>query len=65
LDTAQKLKTITGHVLRQAKGIFGVPDFKYYAFGDGLSSIFRRVPGKLKIVKPPGLDTAQLDFEFI
>ena len=65
LDTAQKLKVMTGHVLKQAKRIFGIPDFKYYALGDGLSAIFRRSPGKITIDKPPGMDTVQLGLGFI
>ena len=63
LDTDQKLKIMAGHVLKQAKRIFGVPDFKYYALGDGLSAIFKRSPGKIPIIKHMQ-DTAQLDFEF-
>lgn len=64
LDTAQKLRIMTGHVLRQAKRIFGVPDFKYYALGDGLSAIFRRSPGKISIDKPHGMNPEQLGLEF-
>lgn len=64
LDTDQKLRILTGHVLRQAKRIFGVPDFKYYALGDGLSAIFTRSPGKINITKPLGMDTAQLGLGF-
>lgn len=64
LDTSQKLKIITGHVFRQAKRVFGVPDFKYYALGDGISSIFKRSPGKLKVIKNSRQDTLQLYFGF-
>ncbi|MCP4052634.1 MAG: transposase [Mesoflavibacter sp.] len=63
LDTDQKLKIMTGHVLKQAKRIFGVPDFKYYALGDGLSSIFKRSPGKMPKIRPPN-SSLQLGFEF-
>jgi hypothetical protein len=31
LDTGQKLKILAGHILRSAKRVFGIPDFKYYA----------------------------------
>ncbi len=64
LDTNQKLKIMTGHVFRQAKRIFGIPDFKYYALGDGLSAIFKRSPGTPEARKPPKLDPAQLGLGF-
>jgi Transposase DDE domain len=64
LDTNQKLKIMTGHVFRQAKRIFGIPDFKYYALGDGLSAIFKRSPGNIRAIEPPKLDPAQLGLGF-
>ena len=64
LDMSQKLKIMTGHILKQAKRVFGIPDFKFYAIGDGLSTIFSRSPGKITIAKPLGMDNAQLDFGF-
>lgn len=64
LDTSQKLKIMAGHVLKQAKRVFGVPDFKYYALGDGLSDIFKRSPGMLRTPKNPGTDQLQLAFGF-
>jgi len=64
LDTAQKLKIMTGHILKQAKRVFGVPDFKYYALGDGISTVFKRSPGKLCTPKNPGTDQLQLTFGF-
>jgi hypothetical protein len=48
VDTSQKLKVITGNLLRQAKRIFGIPNFKYYALGDGISAIFKKSPGKIQ-----------------
>ena len=42
LDSHHKLKVMASHFLDCARG---VPDFKYYALGDGLSAIFRRNPG--------------------
>jgi len=56
LDTNQRLKLLAGHVLDCAKRVFGIPDFKYYALGDGICAIFRRNPGKIipKPKKPPG-----------
>ncbi len=64
LDMSQKLKIMTGHILKQAKRVFGIPDFKFYAIGDGLSTIFRRSPGKIIIAKPPGKDIVQLGLGF-
>ena len=64
LDMAQKLKIMTGHILKQAKRVFGIPDFKFYAMGDGLSNIFRRSPGKLSGPSPSDLDPMQMGFGF-
>lgn len=47
LDTGQKIRIMAGHILKNAKRVFGIPEFKYYALGDGLSSIFKRNPGKI------------------
>ena len=46
LDTDTKLKVMVSHVLKQAKRVFGVPDFKYYAISDGLANIFKRSPAE-------------------
>ena len=62
LDQTQKLTVMTGHVLKCAKRVFGIPDFKYYALGDGLSNIFSRFPGKL--IEPIKRKEAQLIFGF-
>jgi len=48
IDTSQTLKIMTGHLLRQAKRVFGIPNFKYYALGDGISAIFKKSPGKIQ-----------------
>ncbi len=64
LDMSQKLKIMTGHILKQAKRVFGIPDFKFYAIGDGLSTIFRRSPGKITAAKPLCMDIAQLGLGF-
>lgn len=47
LGTQEKLKIMASHVLKQAKRVFGIPDFKYYALSDGMSALFKRAPGKL------------------
>lgn len=40
LDQSQKLSTMTGHILKNTKRVFGIPDLKYYALVDGLFNIF-------------------------
>lgn len=62
LDQSQKLTVMAGHVLKCAKRVFGIPDFKYYALGDGLSNIFSRYPGKL--IKYLEIDRNQISFGF-
>lgn len=47
LDRNQKLRILTGHILRSSKRVFGIPNFKYYALSNGLSVILKRNPGKL------------------
>lgn len=46
LDTQEKLKVMAGYVLKAAKRVFGIPDFKYYALADGLRGLFTRHPGR-------------------
>jgi hypothetical protein len=48
LDQSQKLSIMAGHILKNAKRVFGIPDFKYYALGDGLFNIFSQFPGELQ-----------------
>ena len=62
LDQSQKLTVMAGHVLKSAKRVFGIPDFKYYALGDGLSNIFSRFPGQLQ--KQTEIHQTQLSFGF-
>jgi len=45
LDQSQKLTVMAGHILKSAKRVFGISDFKYYALGNGLSNIFYPYPG--------------------
>lgn len=47
LDTRLKLQVMTSVLLRQAKRIFGVPDYRLYAISDGLRGVFARHPAKL------------------
>jgi hypothetical protein len=62
LNQSQKLSIMAGHVLKCAKRVFGIPDFKYYALGDGLSNIFSRFPGRL--IDPLEHRDPQLSFGF-
>jgi hypothetical protein len=63
IDTSQKLKIMTGHLLKQAKRVFGIPNFKYYALGDGISAIFKKSPGKIH-AKTKKTKLNQLSFGF-
>jgi len=62
LDQTQKLTIMAGHVLKSAKRVFGIPDFKFYALGDGLGNIFSHFPGQLE--KHSEIHQAQLSFGF-
>lgn len=46
LDTVSKLRVTAAYVLKSAKRVFGIPEFRYYAIADGLKTIFMRHPGK-------------------
>ena len=46
LDTPERLRIMASYVLKAAKRVFGIPDFKYYALADGLRSLFTRHPGR-------------------
>ena len=46
LDIGSKLKITAAYVLKAAKRVFGIPDFRYYAIADGLRNLFMRHPGK-------------------
>lgn len=43
LGARAKLEIITTHVLKAAKRLFGIPDFRYYAISDGIKEILWRV----------------------
>jgi hypothetical protein len=62
LDQSQKLSIMAGHILKNAKRVFGIPDFKYYALGDGLFNIFSQFPGTLQ--NHQKLKQTQLAFGF-
>jgi hypothetical protein len=46
LDIGSKLQLTAAYVLKSAKRVFGIPEFRYYAIADGLKAIFTRHPGK-------------------
>ncbi len=33
-------ENMNGYILKAVKRVFGIPDFKYYAMSDGISTIF-------------------------
>jgi hypothetical protein len=43
LGTRPKLEIIAVHIMRAAKRIFGIPDFRFYALADGIGRILNRV----------------------
>ena len=42
LGAGSKLQIMAAHMLRAAKRIFGIPDFRYYALADGIGAILNR-----------------------
>jgi hypothetical protein len=46
LDIGSKLQLTAAYVLKSAKRVFGIPEFRYYAIADGLKAIFTKHPGK-------------------
>lgn len=59
-----KLEILAHHVLKAARRIFGIPDFRYYALADGIREILgRAAKGPLRYlgVSPP--TTGQLTFD--
>jgi len=43
LGAQTKSRILALHVLKPAKRIFGIPDFRYYALADGIQTIPRRI----------------------
>ena len=64
LDGSQKLKIMVGYILRQAKRVFGIPSFKYYAVGDGMSAILKRLPRKINLDLPSTDDQLVMNLGF-
>lgn len=44
LGAKMKLSILASHVLKAAKRLFGIPDFRYYALSDGIKEILCRFP---------------------
>jgi hypothetical protein len=42
LERKAKLEILAFHVLKAAKRIFGIPDFRYYALADGIKEVLSR-----------------------
>ena len=53
LGSRMKLQILAQHVLRAARRVFGIPDFRYYALADGLAALLRRFP--LHVQRPKAL----------
>jgi len=51
IGAKMKLSILASHVLKAAKRLFGIPDFRYYALSDGIREILGRFPRR----SPPGL----------
>jgi hypothetical protein len=48
-----KLRVLMGHVLRAARRVFGVPDFRLYALADGIKHFLFSQSKGLKLALPP------------
>jgi hypothetical protein len=44
IGAKMKLFILASHVLKAAKRVFGIPDFRYYALSDGIREILSRFP---------------------
>jgi hypothetical protein len=57
LGRRPKLEIMAVHIIKAAKRIFGIPDFRFYALADGIGAILGRTdkgPYKRKILSPKG-----------
>ncbi len=45
LGTKVKLQILASHLLRAAKRLFGIPDFRYDALADGIAEVSPGAPG--------------------
>ncbi len=61
LGTRIKLEILASHLLRAAKRLFGIPDFRLYALADGIREVCARSPRRSK---PGAKDPPQLTLGF-
>ncbi len=61
LGTRIKLEILASHLLRAAKRLFGIPDFRLYALADGIRDVCARSPRRSK---PPANAPSQLTLGF-
>jgi hypothetical protein len=48
LELRMKLRVLAGHVLRASRRVFGIPDFRLYALGDGIGQFLYSLTQGLK-----------------
>lgn len=60
LGMRAKLEILTAHVLKAAKRIFGIPDFRYYAIADGIRELLNRYNKGILKPKPENYPIQQL-----
>jgi hypothetical protein len=53
LGTRIKLDILASHLIKAAKRLFGVPDFRLYALADGISAVCARAPRRASPPEPP------------
>ncbi len=61
LGTRIKLDILATHLLKAAKRLFGIPDFRLYALADGIREVCARSPRRSK---PPANAQPQLTLGF-
>ncbi len=61
LGTRIKLEILASHLLRAAKRLFGIPDFRLYALADGIREVCARSPRRSN---PGGKNPPQLTLGF-
>ncbi len=53
LGTRIKLDILATHLIKAAKRLFGIPDFRLYALADGISAVCARAPRRVPPPEPP------------
>ena len=61
LGTRIKLEILSTHLLKAAKRLFGIPDFRLYALADGIREVCATAPRR---PKPATNDPPQLKLEW-